>query len=68
MEPGHLFWALLLMQPLWPQWTDGATRVYYLGIQDVQWNYAPKGRNVIMDKPLDNDTVASSFLNLTRTG
>ncbi|KAM8896463.1 hephaestin isoform 2-T2 [Lycaon pictus] len=62
MEPGHLFWALLLMQPLWPQWTDGATRVYYLGIQDVQWNYAPKGRNVIMDKPLDNDTVASSFL------
>ncbi|XP_049728928.1 hephaestin isoform X4 [Elephas maximus indicus] len=62
MEPGHLLWALLFMCPLWPQLTNGATRVYYLGIQDVQWNYAPKGRNVIKNQPLDNDTVASSFL------
>ncbi|XP_029786152.1 hephaestin isoform X8 [Suricata suricatta] len=62
MKPDHLFWALLLMQPLCPLLTDGATRVYYLGILDVQWNYAPKGRNVIMNQPLDNDTVASSFL------
>uniref|UniRef100_A0ABI7X379 ferroxidase n=1 Tax=Felis catus TaxID=9685 RepID=A0ABI7X379_FELCA len=62
MKPGHLFWALLFLQPLWPRLTDGATRVYYLGILDVQWNYAPKGRNVIMNQPLDNDTVASSFL------
>uniref|UniRef100_A0A4X1VTM0 Hephaestin n=1 Tax=Sus scrofa TaxID=9823 RepID=A0A4X1VTM0_PIG len=62
MEPGHLLWALLLVQPLWPGLTDGATRVYYLGIQDVQWNYAPKGRNVITNQPLDSDTVASSFL------
>nr|KAF6435569.1 hephaestin [Rousettus aegyptiacus] len=62
MEPGHLLWALLFMQPLWPRLTDGATRVYYLGIRDVQWNYAPKGRNVITKQPLDSDTVASSFL------
>uniref|UniRef100_A0A8C8XLP7 ferroxidase n=1 Tax=Panthera leo TaxID=9689 RepID=A0A8C8XLP7_PANLE len=62
MKPGHLFWALLFLQPLWPRLTDGATRVYYLGILDVQWNYAPKGRNVVMNQPLDNDTVASSFL------
>ncbi|XP_008708888.1 hephaestin isoform X5 [Ursus maritimus] len=62
MEPGHLIWALLLTQTSWPSLTDGATRVYYLGIQDVQWNYAPKGRNVIMNQTLDNDTVASSFL------
>ncbi|XP_027982390.1 hephaestin isoform X5 [Eumetopias jubatus] len=62
MEAGHLIWALLLMQTLWPHLTEGATRVYYLGIQDVQWNYAPKGRNVIMNQTLDNDTVASSFL------
>uniref|UniRef100_A0A8C3VR61 Ceruloplasmin n=1 Tax=Catagonus wagneri TaxID=51154 RepID=A0A8C3VR61_9CETA len=62
MEPGHLLWALLLVQPLWPGLTDGATRVYYLGIQDVQWNYAPKGRNVITNQPLDSDTIASSFL------
>uniref|UniRef100_A0A2K5MT17 Ceruloplasmin n=1 Tax=Cercocebus atys TaxID=9531 RepID=A0A2K5MT17_CERAT len=62
MESGHLLWALLFMQSLWPQLTDGATRVYYLGIQDVQWNYAPKGRNVITNQPLDSDIVASSFL------
>ncbi|XP_015443907.1 hephaestin isoform X4 [Pteropus alecto] len=62
MEPGHLLWALLFMQPLWPRLTYGATRVYYLGIRDVQWNYAPKGRNVITNQPLDSDTVASSFL------
>uniref|UniRef100_A0A2K6FGN3 Ceruloplasmin n=1 Tax=Propithecus coquereli TaxID=379532 RepID=A0A2K6FGN3_PROCO len=62
MEPGHLLWALLFVQSLWPQVTDGTTRVYYLGIRDVQWNYAPKGRNVITNQPLDNDTVASSFL------
>lgn len=62
MEPGHLLWVLLFMQPLWTQLTDGATRIYYLGIQEVQWNYAPKGRNVITNQPLDSDTVASSFL------
>uniref|UniRef100_A0A8C6R8W8 Hephaestin n=1 Tax=Nannospalax galili TaxID=1026970 RepID=A0A8C6R8W8_NANGA len=67
MEPGHLFWALLFMQSLWPLLTDGAIRVYYLGIQDVQWNYAPKGRNVITNQNLCTDLkmverVASSFL------
>nr|XP_039331519.1 hephaestin isoform X5 [Saimiri boliviensis boliviensis] len=62
MESGHLLWALLFMQSLWPQLTDGATRVYYLGIRDVQWNYAPKGKNVITNQPLDSDIVASSFL------
>ncbi|KAM6151501.1 hephaestin [Rhynchocyon petersi] len=62
MEPGHLLWALLFIHLLWSQLTDGATRVYYLGIRDVQWNYAPKGRNVIMNKTLDNDIVAANFL------
>ncbi|XP_012863378.2 hephaestin isoform X3 [Echinops telfairi] len=62
MDPGHFLCALLFIHPLWPQLTDGATRVYYLGIQDVQWNYAPKGRNIIKNQPLDNDTIASSFL------
>ncbi|XP_032702795.1 hephaestin isoform X3 [Lontra canadensis] len=62
MEPGHFIWTLFLMQPLWPHPTDGATRVYYLAIQDVQWNYAPKERNIIRNQTLDDDTVASSFL------
>uniref|UniRef100_A0A5F9C5Z9 Hephaestin n=1 Tax=Oryctolagus cuniculus TaxID=9986 RepID=A0A5F9C5Z9_RABIT len=62
MEPGQLLWALLFVQSLWPQQTDGATRVYYLGIRDLQWNYAPEGRNVITNESLESDTVASSFL------
>ncbi|XP_058392022.1 hephaestin isoform X8 [Diceros bicornis minor] len=62
MERGHLLWTLLFVQPLWPQLTDGVTRVYYLGVRDVQWNYAPKGRNGITNQPLDSDIVASSFL------
>lgn len=62
MKPGYLLWALLFMNSLWPLPTDGAIRNYYLGIQDVQWNYAPKGRNVITNQTLNNDIVASSFL------
>nr|BAE43391.1 unnamed protein product [Mus musculus] len=62
MKAGHLLWALLLMHSLWSIPTDGAIRNYYLGIQDMQWNYAPKGRNVITNQTLNNDTVASSFL------
>ena len=56
MKAGHLLWALLLMHSLWSIPTDGAIRNYYLGIQDMQWNYAPKGRNVITNQTLNNDT------------
>ncbi|XP_005401633.1 PREDICTED: hephaestin isoform X2 [Chinchilla lanigera] len=62
MEPGHLLWSLLFMQSFWPLLINGATRVYYLGIRDVQWNYAPKGRNIITNQPLDSDKMASRFL------
>ncbi|XP_058147191.1 hephaestin isoform X3 [Dasypus novemcinctus] len=62
MNPGHFLWTLLFMQSFWTEHTDGATRVYYMGIREVQWNYAPKGRNVITNQPLDSDIVASSFL------
>ncbi|XP_006903188.1 PREDICTED: hephaestin-like [Elephantulus edwardii] len=62
MKPGQILWALIFMHTLWLQPADGSTRVYYLGIQDVQWNYAPKGSNVIMNQTLDNDRFAASFL------
>ncbi|XP_007535657.2 hephaestin [Erinaceus europaeus] len=62
MEPGHLLWTLLLLQALCSQKSDGATRVYYLGIQEVQWNYAPNEKNVITNQPLDNDKIAFNFL------
>ncbi|XP_028630182.1 hephaestin [Grammomys surdaster] len=62
MKAGHLLWALLLMHSLCSLPTDGAIRNYYLGIHDMKWNYAPKGKNVITNQTLNNDTVVSSFL------
>uniref|UniRef100_A0A670JYB4 ferroxidase n=1 Tax=Podarcis muralis TaxID=64176 RepID=A0A670JYB4_PODMU len=41
---------------------EGATRVYYLGIREVDWNYAPLGKNTITGQSIANDMIASSFL------
>ncbi|CAO2623640.1 Heph [Lemmus lemmus] len=62
MNPGHFLWTFLFMNSLWLLPTDGAIRDYYLAIENVTWDYAPKGRNVITNQPLNSDTVASSFL------
>ncbi|XP_041500736.1 hephaestin-like [Microtus oregoni] len=62
MTPGHFLWILLFMNSLWLLPTDGAIRDYYLAIENVTWDYAPKGRNVITNQPLNDDIVASSFL------
>jgi FtsP/CotA-like multicopper oxidase with cupredoxin domain len=31
----------------------GATRRYYIAADEVDWNYAPSGRDLILDRPLD---------------
>uniref|UniRef100_A0A8C3H959 Hephaestin n=1 Tax=Chrysemys picta bellii TaxID=8478 RepID=A0A8C3H959_CHRPI len=49
--PQSLFFLHLLLLPIF---AEGATRVYYLGICEVEWNYAPTGKNII--------TEASTFL------
>ncbi|XP_026558869.1 hephaestin isoform X2 [Pseudonaja textilis] len=49
------FLSLLLL-------SDGATRVYYVGIRSGEWNYAPLGKNAITGQSIANDSVASSFL------
>uniref|UniRef100_A0A452HCC6 Ceruloplasmin n=1 Tax=Gopherus agassizii TaxID=38772 RepID=A0A452HCC6_9SAUR len=49
--PQSLFFLHLLLLPIF---AEGATRVYYLGICEVEWNYAPTGKNTI--------TEASTFL------
>ncbi|XP_062998189.1 hephaestin [Elgaria multicarinata webbii] len=41
---------------------EGATRVYYLGICEVEWNYAPLGKNTVTGQNITNDLVASRFL------
>jgi len=39
---------------------DGVTRTYYIGADEVVWNYAPAGFNRITGKPFDD--VASTYV------
>jgi len=49
----RLFWLLLLcVHWLSPVFAGGITRVYYLGIREVDWNYAPTGMNVISNQSI----------------
>uniref|UniRef100_G3VFK7 Hephaestin n=1 Tax=Sarcophilus harrisii TaxID=9305 RepID=G3VFK7_SARHA len=57
-----LLGALLSILALWPSPTRGATRVYYVGIREVQWNYLPQGKNIITGQSPGNDKIASSLL------
>jgi manganese oxidase len=34
--------------------SDGVTRAYYIGADEVEWDYAPKGRNEITGEPFDD--------------
>lgn len=48
-----LFWLLLLyIHMLSPTFAGGVTRVYYLGIREVDWNYAPTGKNVLANQSI----------------
>uniref|UniRef100_A0A3P8Y2W5 ferroxidase n=1 Tax=Esox lucius TaxID=8010 RepID=A0A3P8Y2W5_ESOLU len=38
------------------------TREYFIGIKEIQWDYAPTGKNVILNKPLKEDEQAVKFL------
>uniref|UniRef100_A0A8B9PQ49 Ceruloplasmin n=1 Tax=Apteryx owenii TaxID=8824 RepID=A0A8B9PQ49_APTOW len=54
---GLLWWLSFYIPLLSPTFAEGVTRVYYLGIREVDWNYAPTGRNI-----LANQSIASVFL------
>jgi len=48
-----LFWLFLLsVHMLSPMFAGGVTRVYYLGIREVDWNYAPTGKNVLANQSI----------------
>lgn len=47
---------------LLPIFAEGATRVYYLGICEVEWNYAPTGKNIITGRSIKDDPEAAMFL------
>uniref|UniRef100_A0A673CLX6 Hephaestin n=1 Tax=Sphaeramia orbicularis TaxID=375764 RepID=A0A673CLX6_9TELE len=40
----------------------GMTRLYFIRIEEVNWNYAPQGKNVIQNRTLEEDEEASVFL------
>ncbi|MGH0185636.1 UNVERIFIED_CONTAM: hypothetical protein FKN15_018577 [Acipenser sinensis] len=40
----------------------GATRLYFLGIREIEWDYIPTGRNEITGQNFTEDEEASNFL------
>ncbi|XP_055364461.1 ceruloplasmin [Betta splendens] len=41
---------------------SGMRRVYFLKIEEVSWNYAPSGKNIIQNRTLEQDEEAAVFL------
>ncbi|XP_074055983.1 hephaestin [Macrotis lagotis] len=62
MDQWQLLGSLLSILALWPYPAQGVTRVYYVGIQEVTWNYLPKERNIITGKSVEDDNVTAGFL------
>uniref|UniRef100_A0A8D0HPU9 Ceruloplasmin n=1 Tax=Sphenodon punctatus TaxID=8508 RepID=A0A8D0HPU9_SPHPU len=58
----QLLWSPLYVHLLLSSLAEGTTRIYYLGVREVEWNYAPKGKNVISGQSITNDPEASLFL------
>ncbi|NXV78051.1 HEPH protein, partial [Atlantisia rogersi] len=58
-----LFWLLLLyIHVLSPVFAGSVTRVYYLGIRELDWNYAPSGKNILANQNITHNLKASTFL------
>uniref|UniRef100_A0A8B9PR20 Ceruloplasmin n=1 Tax=Apteryx owenii TaxID=8824 RepID=A0A8B9PR20_APTOW len=60
---GLLWWLSFYIPLLSPTFAEGVTRVYYLGIREVDWNYAPTGRNILASVFLQpgRDRVGSTY-------
>ncbi|KAJ6663217.1 hypothetical protein lerEdw1_010353 [Lerista edwardsae] len=41
---------------------EGATRAYFLAVREVEWNYAPFGKNMITGQSIADDPIASQYL------
>uniref|UniRef100_A0A8B9PR09 Hephaestin n=1 Tax=Apteryx owenii TaxID=8824 RepID=A0A8B9PR09_APTOW len=59
---GLLWWLSFYIPLLSPTFAEGVTRVYYLGIREVDWNYAPTGRNILANQSIAHNLYASVFL------
>ncbi|XP_061455037.1 hephaestin-like isoform X2 [Rhineura floridana] len=62
--PSHqqMLHAILCIHFLVLVLAEGATRVYYVAIHEVEWNYAPLGKNAVTGQSIANDRAASRFL------
>lgn len=52
---------LLVTQTATPTQFQGVTRTYYIAADEVKWNYAPTGMNVITGKPLTDDPTTALY-------
>ncbi len=53
--------ATLITKTATPTVLQGVTRTYYIASDEVKWNYAPTGMNVITGKPLANDSITALY-------
>lgn len=60
---GWLWLLLVSVHVLSPTSAGGVTRVYYLGIRELAWNYAPTGRNVLANKSIAHNTYVQFYEN-----
>ncbi|MCJ8745764.1 hypothetical protein PDJAM_G00134240 [Pangasius djambal] len=56
------FWTLCLTFLTMLDLCKCLPRIYYIGIREVDWNYAPSGRNLINGQQIKDDEHASTFL------
>lgn len=61
---GSVWWLLLCMPMLSPTLAEGVIRVYYLGIHEVDWNYAPTGKNVLANQVIASNRYVPFWQNL----
>ena len=51
-DPAHVHGGVALAAPL-----PAVTRTYYIAADDVEWDYAPSGKNMITGLPFDGDAL-----------
>uniref|UniRef100_A0A665XD06 ferroxidase n=1 Tax=Echeneis naucrates TaxID=173247 RepID=A0A665XD06_ECHNA len=61
-SPEHFAWTLLFLLVLFAEGSRGKDRVYYVGIIEDLWDYAPSGKNLLNGEEVANDEHASIFL------
>ncbi|KAG7471693.1 ceruloplasmin-like [Solea senegalensis] len=55
-------WKVLLLSCAAVSCASAARKEYFFRIEEVSWNYAPSGMNIIQNRTLDQDEEASVFL------